>query len=136
TADVTPATSEAGPGLHPETASSTNQGPAGEQFSGRSLRLAGMQYRFDGQDRQLADGLVSDAAGHVDDDTPMQLDFFVVEGHRALAVDDVVDFVGLLVVVQLGVVDLDVVDLGGGTVGGLDQRTDLAAGLGPGLHVG
>ena len=55
---------------------------------------------------------------------------------RALTVDDVIEFVGPLVVVELGVVDLDVVDLGGGPVFFLDQRPDLPAGLFPGGDLG
>src|SRR5262249_18282044 len=85
-----------------------------------------------GQDGQVAPGLVLDAAGHVDDDAGVQLDLLVVQEHRPPAGDDVVELVGALVVVQLGVLDLDVVDLAGGVVLLLDEAADLAAGLRPG----
>src|SRR5262245_41667875 len=62
-----------------------------------------------GEHSQLADGLVPDAAWHIDDHALMDLDGLVVEDHRPFAVDDVIDLVGLGVVVQLGVIDLDVV---------------------------
>src|SRR5262249_36913750 len=89
----------------------------------------------DGQDREPADRLVPDAPGDVNDDARVQLDLLVVEDHRAAAVAAVIDLIGLLVVVELGVVDLDVVDLGRGAVSLLDEGSDLAAGLGPGRNV-
>ena len=73
-------------------------------------------------DGQLADGFVPGSPGHVDDDSAVQLDRFVVEHHSAAAVDDVIEFVGPLMIVELGVVDLDVVNLGGGSVVLFDQR--------------
>jgi hypothetical protein len=79
---------------------------------------------------------VPHASGDVDDSPLAQLDLLAVEHHRAGAGDDVIEFVGALVVVQPGVVDLDVMDLGGGAVLVLDQAADLAAGLRPGLDFG
>ena len=70
---------------------------------------------------------------YVDDDATVQLDRLVVEHHRTLAIDDVIEFVGPLVVMKLGVVDLDVVDLRRGSIFFLDQRSDLPAGLLPGV---
>src|SRR5262249_20210375 len=90
----------------------------------------------DGQDGQLAHGLVPDAPGDIDHHALVQVDLLIVEDHPALPVDDVVELVGALVVVQLGVVDLDVVDLGGSLILLFDDRADLAAGLGPGLDLG
>src|ERR1700730_2236584 len=51
----------------------------------------------DGENRQVSLRLVLDAARHVDHDSLVQLDFLVVEDHGALAVDDVIEFVGALV---------------------------------------
>jgi hypothetical protein len=79
---------------------------------------------------------VPDATRHIDHDARVQLDLIIVEDHRAPAVDDVVKLVGLLVVMELGVIDLDVVDLAGGPIFLLDERADLAAGLGPRLDLG
>src|SRR5207248_47325 len=90
----------------------------------------------DGEHDEVALGLVLDAAWDVDDDALVQFDLLVVEGHGALAGDDVVDLVGVLVVVQFGVVDLDVVDLGGRPVLLLDQTADLPARFRPGHHLG
>src|SRR4051812_13472085 len=73
-----------------------------------------------GQHGQIADGLVLDAPGYVDDHALVQFDLLAIEDHRTVAPDDVVNLVGLLVVVQPGVPDLDVVDLGGGPVRLLD----------------
>ena len=80
--------------------------------------------------------LCARSSGDVDHDAAVQLDDFVVEDHRTLAIDDVIEFVGPLVVVELGVVDLDVVDLGGGPVFFLDEWADLPAGLFPGGDLG
>jgi len=86
----------------------------------------------DGEDGQLPDGFVPHPAGDVDDDALVQLDLLAVEHHRPLPGDHVIDLVGPLVVVQLGVADPDVVNLGGRTVLLLDQAADLAARLRPG----
>ena len=116
-----------------------------EKFARRSIIIWSFQlmdiiqnsrWDADGQHGQLADGFVPRSPGHVDDDAGVQLDDFVVEHHRASTVDDVIEFVGSLVVVELGVVDLDVVDLGGRPVLFFDQRPDLAAGLFPGGDFG
>jgi hypothetical protein len=90
----------------------------------------------DGENRELADRLVLDAARDVDDDTRVKLDGLVVEDHGSLTADDVIDFVGLGVVVKFGVVDLDVMDLGGCLVVFCNEWTDLAAGLGPRGDIG
>ena len=47
--------------------------------------------------------------------------------------ENVVELVGTLVVVQLGVLNVDVMDLGGCSVLLLDQAADLAARFHPGL---
>ena len=90
----------------------------------------------DGQNGQLADGFVPGPSRNVNHDATVQLDDFLVEDHRALPLDDVIEFVGPLVVVQLGAVDLDVMDFSRGPVGLFDQRPNLAAGLRPGTDLG
>jgi hypothetical protein len=77
-----------------------------------------------------------DAAGDVDNDSSVQLDFFVVEDHGPLAGNDVIEFVGPLVVVQLGVLDFDVVDFASGAVFFLDQAADLPTSFRPGVDFG
>ena len=59
--------------------------------------------------------------GHVDHPPRVEFDLLAAADHGPLAGDDVVELVGALVVVQLGVLDLDEVDLAGGTVLLLDQ---------------
>jgi hypothetical protein len=90
----------------------------------------------DGEDCQLANGLVAGSPRNVDNDSAMQLDDFVVEDHRTLTIDDVVEFVGSRVVVELGIVDFDVMDLGRSIVFFLDERSDLAASLCPWGNLG
>src|SRR5262249_6051592 len=90
----------------------------------------------DGEDSQVPRRLVPDAAGDVNNQSLVQFDLLVVADHPAPAVDDVVDLVGVLVIVKFRVVDLDMVDLGGGPVLFLDKTADLAAGLSPGLDLG
>src|SRR5262249_57366458 len=89
----------------------------------------------DDEHGQVCDRLVPHAERDVDAHARVQLDLLVVEDHGAVTGNDVVDLVGVRVVVELGVVDLDVVDLGTGAVGLLDQAADLPAGLGPGLDL-
>src|SRR5262249_18951622 len=48
----------------------------------------------DGEDSQLADGLVAGSPRNVDDDSAVQLDDLVVDEHRTLTIDDVIEFVG------------------------------------------
>jgi len=79
------------------------------------------------------DRLVPDAARHVYDDTSVQFDHLIVEDHRALAVDDVVDFVRALVIVELGIGDFQVVDFRGCAVLLLDEWADLSARFSPRL---
>src|SRR5262245_32400405 len=90
----------------------------------------------DGEDSQVPPRLVPDAAGNVNHHALVQLDLLVVEDHPAPAIDDVVELVGVRVIVKLRVLDLNVVDLGGGPVLLLDKTADLAASLGPGLDHG
>ena len=85
------------------------------------------------QDRQLALGLVLHATGDIDHHSLMQLDLFVIQDHAALAGDHVIEFVGALMVMQLGVLDLDMVHLSGGAILLFDEATDLPTGLRPGL---
>jgi len=65
----------------------------------------------DDQDGQLPLGLVLDSPRHIDDHTGVQLDLLGVQYHAALASDHIVELVSLLVVVQFGVLDLDMVDI-------------------------
>src|SRR5262245_7657937 len=90
----------------------------------------------DGQDGEVAASFVLDAARDVHDHALVQLDLLIVDGHGPLAVDDVVELVGALVIVKLGVVDLYVMHFGGGAVLLLDEAANLAAGFGPGGDVG
>jgi hypothetical protein len=69
----------------------------------------------------------------MDDDPRMQFDLLATEQHRPLAGDHVIKFVGPFVVVQLGISNLNAVDLAGRTVLLLNEAADLAAGLLPGL---
>jgi len=80
---------------------------------------------------ELADGFVFHAARHVDYDSLVEFDFLIVEEHRSLAVDHVVDFVGLFVVVKLGVVDFDIQDFRRGFVLFFDQAANDAARFSP-----
>ena len=89
----------------------------------------------DGQDGESADGFVLDAAGNVHDHAAVQLDLLVVQDHRPLAVDDVVELVRLLVVMQLGVVDFDVVHFARRGVLLRDEAADGAARLRPRFDV-
>lgn len=76
-----------------------------------------------------------DTPRHVDNDALVNFNLCVVQDHRALPFDDVVDLVSLGVNVQLGVVDLDIMDLGGGAIALFDEWTDLAAGFPPRLDL-
>ena len=87
------------------------------------------------QHRQIAPGLVLHAARHLQDDVLAQFDFFIVQTHPALAVQHIVNLVRALMMVQFGIGDLQMMDLRRCAVLLLQKRTDLAAGLGPGLHV-
>src|SRR5688572_17601032 len=89
-----------------------------------------------GQHGQFANRFVFDPARHIHHNATVQFDFVVVQDHRALAVDDVVEFVGAFVIVQLGVVNLHVVDFASRAVGLLDQTTNRAAGFSPRGDVG
>src|SRR6185436_12465921 len=66
----------------------------------------------------------------------MKLDLVVVQDHRPAAGDDVIELVGLGVIVELGVVYLDMMDFGGGLILLFHKATDVAARLPPGLDVG
>jgi hypothetical protein len=79
---------------------------------------------------------VLDAPRDVDDDALVQFDLLIVQDHRPLAGDDVIELVGARVVVQLGVLDLDAVDFASRPVLLLDEAADLAAGFCPRPHVG
>jgi len=85
----------------------------------------------DRQYRQLPDRLVLDAARNINNHSLVQFNRFVVEDHGAVAVDDVVELVGPRVVVQLGVVDLNVMDFRGRLIRFFDQGPNLPASLGP-----
>ena len=74
------------------------------------------------------------AAGDIDDHALVHVDRFVVQDHRALAIDDVVELVGPLVVVQLGIVDLHVMHFGGRAILLFDQAANLPARFGPGSN--
>ena len=65
----------------------------------------------------------------------MQFDLLIVKYHGPLASDDVIDFIRPLVVMQFGVLDFDMMDLGGHFVPFLDEAPNLPAGLCPGLDV-
>ena len=90
----------------------------------------------DGENGQVSLGFVLDAARDVDHDAGVQFDLLVVEGHGAGAGDDVVELVGPFVVMQLGVVDLDLVYFAGGAVLLFDEATNLPAGFRPGCSKG
>jgi hypothetical protein len=85
---------------------------------------------------QVAPSLVLHAARHVHDHILVEFDFFIVEAHPALAIEHVVNLVRALMIMQLGVGDLQVMDLRRCAVLLFQERTDLAARLGPRLHVG
>ena len=77
-----------------------------------------------------------DAAGDIDDDALVQLKFGVVESHASLTCDDVVKLVGVFVIVECGIGDLQMMDLGGRTVALVNERPNKSASLCPWLHVG
>jgi hypothetical protein len=85
---------------------------------------------------QVAPGLVLHASRHIHDDVLVEFDFFIVEAHPALAIKDVINLIRALMIVQFGVGDLEVMDLGRCAILLFQERTDLAARLGPRLHVG
>ena len=87
------------------------------------------------QDLEVAPRLVLDAAGHIDDDVLAQLDFAVVELHAALAIENVVDLIGPLVEMELGVGYFQVMDFCRRAVLLLDEWPDLAAGFRPGRYI-
>ena len=66
----------------------------------------------DGEYCQIADSFVLDAARDVDHHALMQFDLGAVERHRPLAVDHVVELIRVGVILQLGVVNLEVMGLG------------------------
>jgi hypothetical protein len=70
----------------------------------------------DREDRQFADRFMPGTARNVHHDAPMKLDRLVIEDQRTAAVNHLIEFIGALVVVKLGIVDLDVMNLGSGTV--------------------
>ena len=76
------------------------------------------------------------AARNINDHALMEFDLRVIQGHAALSTEDVVELICPLVIVQLGIGNLQVMHLGGGMMVLLDQRPDQAAGLSPRLHVG
>jgi hypothetical protein len=65
----------------------------------------------------------------------VKLDFLIVKYHGPSTGDDVIDLVGPFVVMQFGVLDLDMMDLGGRFVPFFDETPNLPAGLCPGLDV-
>ena len=77
-----------------------------------------------------------DAAGHIDDDALVQLKFGVVDSHAPLTCDDVINLVGVFVIVEGGIGDLQMMHLGGGAVVLVNERTNQSASLSPGLYVG
>jgi hypothetical protein len=88
-----------------------------------------------GQDRQLADRFVFRTSRYIDHEASMQLDRLVVEDKCTLAVEDVIKLVRPLVIVELGAIDLDMMDLGGSVIFCLDQRSDLPTGLSPRFYL-
>src|ERR1019366_6502469 len=90
----------------------------------------------DGEDGQVALGLVLDTTGDVDHDSRVQLDLRIVEDHGSPAGDDVVKLVGPFMVVQFGVMDPNMVDLAGGAVLLFDKAANLPAGFRPRLNLG
>ena len=85
----------------------------------------------DGQHRQLPNRLVLHAAWNVNDDALVDFDFLVVEHELTFPVDDVVNLVGLLVVVEFRILDLDAMDLRRRAVVLRDQAAYVTAGLLP-----
>src|SRR4051812_27814195 len=59
------------------------------------------------QNLEVAPGFVSHPARHVDHYVPGQFDLLSIEKHFPLAIEDVVNLIRALVVVQLGVSDLE-----------------------------
>ena len=85
---------------------------------------------------QVAPGFVLHAARHVHDHILVEFDLFIVEAHLTLAIEHVVNLVRAQMIMQLGVGDLQVMDLRRRAVLFFEERTDLAARLSPRLHVG
>ncbi len=85
--------------------------------------------------RQFAPGLMLHSARHVHDDILVQFEFLVVKPHPTLAVDHVINFIRAFMIMQLGVGDLQMMDFRGRGVLFFNERTDLPAGLRPGLNV-
>ena len=85
---------------------------------------------------QVAPSLVLHAAWHVHDYILVEFDFFIVEAHLALAIEHVVNLVRALMIMEFGVADVAVMDLRRCAVLLFQERTNLAARLGPRLHLG
>jgi hypothetical protein len=85
---------------------------------------------------QVAPGFVLHASRNIHDDILVEFDFFIVEAHPALAIKHVINLISALMIVQFGVGDLQVMDLGCCAVLLFQERTDLAASLAPRLDVG
>ena len=83
---------------------------------------------------QISPGAMFDATRDIDHQSRLQVDFLIVQKHSAVAVDDVVNLIGALVVVKFGVGDFQMMHFRRGAVRFLDQRANLAARLGPGSH--
>src|SRR5438309_2226505 len=88
------------------------------------------------QDRQVTLGPVLHATRDIDHHTLVQLDLLVVQDHAALTGNHVIEFIGALMVMQFGILDFHMMDLPGGAVLLLDQATNLATSLPPGLDLG
>jgi len=89
----------------------------------------------DAQDLQVAPRAVLDAARNVNDHAFAQFDFFLIEGHSTLAGENIINFIGALVIVELGIGDFEVVNFRGRSILLVDEGADLAAGFRPGFYV-
>jgi hypothetical protein len=90
----------------------------------------------DDEDFKFSPRFVFNASGNINNDAFVDFDFFIVEEHFALAIDDVIELIRFFVVMEFRVGDFDFADFTGGFVFGFDQKADLAAGLGPRLDGG
>src|SRR5262245_60285034 len=80
---------------------------------------------------QVAPGSVFDAARHVNGDAFGESDGVIIELHFTLALDDVIYFVGALVVVEFGVGDFEMMNFGGRLVLLFEEAANFAAGFDP-----
>ena len=85
---------------------------------------------------QASPGFVLHATGDINDHVLVKFNLKPIEQHPALAVEDVIDLVRPLMIMQFGVGDLEMMNLGRGIVLLFQERADLATGFGPRLHVG